>query len=70
VKEVCGFGEQEVLGRMYLVGVGRLRSCLLPVGLGVVMKTFFDGMSFDVVEVLVYSDLICGGKMGGFAKKM
>jgi hypothetical protein len=27
-------------------------------------------MSFDVVEVLVYSDLICGGKMGGFAKKM
>jgi hypothetical protein len=29
-----------------------LRNCLLPVDLGVVMKTFFDEMSFDVVRVL------------------
>jgi hypothetical protein len=42
---------------MYLRGVQRLRSCLLPVGLEVVMKTFFDEMSVDVLKVWVYSDM-------------
>jgi hypothetical protein len=49
--------EDEGLGEMYLRGLRRLRNCLLPVDLGVVMKTFCDEMSFDVVKVWVYSDM-------------